>query len=673
MSSTELHGGEATGKRLAVLALAALGVVYGDIGTSPLYAVKEVFAGNHPIPVTEANIFGSLSLFFWALIIVVSIKYVSFIMRADNRGEGGIMALIALALREVQDKPKQAKAVMIVGILGAAMFYGDGMVTPAISVLSAVEGLEVATPAFKPFVIPITIVVLFGLFYIQRHGTALVGNFFGPVMVLWFSTLALLGLSNIVAHPAILHALNPLYGVEFLFDNKAMALVAMGNVVLAVTGAEALYADMGHFGRKPIQRAWFAFVLPALVLNYFGQGALIYADPEAAKNPFFLSAPEWALYPLVGLATVATVIASQAVISGAFSVTRQAMQLGFVPRMEVQQTSEKEQGQIYLPAVNWALMLAVMILVLGFRSSNNLAAAYGIAVTGDMVITSLLATVVVARGWGWGWARASALFACFLVVELMFLAANILKIPDGGWFPLVAGMGTFILMTTWKRGRLLLAERLEGRAPGTLAISGIACRIDADPGGGHLGIPQCRSQWGAACPAAQPDAQQGAARAGGTGFRPVLRRALRPGCRPGRGQATARQLLERDHPVRLQGRTRHSAGLVDVRRSGARIQCARYVLLHRPRDPDSPAQFRDGVLAREAVRGHVPQWRFGNGILQDSQQPGGRTGHPGGALVSAGSGDYGRFSWPYTAPRRHAELRCRWCRPTGFRCCRCWP
>jgi KUP system potassium uptake protein len=495
MSSIELHGGEATGKRLAVLALAALGVVYGDIGTSPLYAVKEVFAGNHPIPVTEANIFGSLSLFFWALIIVVSIKYVSFIMRADNRGEGGIMALIALALREVQDKPKQAKAVMIVGILGAAMFYGDGMVTPAISVLSAVEGLEVATPAFKPFVIPITIVVLFGLFYIQRHGTALVGNFFGPVMVLWFSTLALLGLSNIVAHPAILHALNPLYGVQFLFDNKAMALVAMGNVVLAVTGAEALYADMGHFGRKPIQRAWFAFVLPALVLNYFGQGALIYADTEAAKNPFFLSAPEWALYPLVGLATVATVIASQAVISGAFSVTRQAMQLGFVPRMEVQQTSEKEQGQIYLPAVNWALMLAVMILVLGFRSSNNLAAAYGIAVTGDMVITSLLATVVVARGWGWGWVRASALFACFLVVELMFLAANILKIPDGGWFPLVAGMGTFILMTTWKRGRLLLAERLQGErlellpfleslaASMPTRVAGTSVFLNADPNG----------------------------------------------------------------------------------------------------------------------------------------------------------------------------------------------
>ncbi|MFZ2269754.1 MAG: potassium transporter Kup [Azonexus sp.] len=461
MSSHD-QAGDVSGKRLAVLALAALGVVYGDIGTSPLYAVKEVFAGNHPIPVTEANIFGSLSLFFWALIIIVSIKYVIFIMRADNRGEGGIMAMIALALHDAQGKPAQMKLIMIVGILGAAMFYGDGMVTPAMSVLSAVEGLEVATPAFKPFVIPITMCVLFGLFFVQRSGTAVVGAFFGPIMVLWFSTLALLGLYNIVEHPAILAALNPLYGLEFLLDNKALALVAMGNVVLAVTGAEALYADMGHFGRKPIQRAWFAFVLPALVLNYFGQGALILVDPEAAKNPFFHLAPDWALYPLVGLATVATVIASQAVISGAFSVTRQAMQLGFMPRMEVQHTSEREAGQIYLPAVNWGLMIAVMILVIGFKSSNNLAAAYGIAVTGDMVITSILATVVVARSWKWGWGRAIALFSCFLAVELVFLAANILKIPDGGWFPLVAGMGVFVLMTTWKRGRQLLSDRLKG-------------------------------------------------------------------------------------------------------------------------------------------------------------------------------------------------------------------
>jgi len=453
---------ESSGKRFAALALAALGVVYGDIGTSPLYAVKEVFAGNHPIPVTDSNIYGSLSLFFWALVIVVSIKYVSFIMRADNRGEGGIMALIALALHTAQDKPRQTRLIMIFGVLGAAMFYGDGMVTPAISVLSAVEGLEIITPAFKSFVIPITMVVLFVLFFVQRRGTATVGAFFGPVMMLWFTVLALLGLHNIVAHPAILLAINPLYGVEFLLENKAMSLVAMGNVVLAVTGAEALYADMGHFGRKPISRAWFAFVLPALVLNYFGQGALILVEPEAAKNPFFLSAPDWALIPLVALATLATVIASQAVISGAFSVTRQAMQLGFVPRMEVQHTSEKEQGQIYLPAVNWGLMVAVMILVLGFKSSNNLAAAYGIAVTGDMVITSILATVVVAKVWKWGWVKAGLLFACFLSVELVFLAANILKIPDGGWFPLVAGMGVFILMMTWKRGRQLLSERLKG-------------------------------------------------------------------------------------------------------------------------------------------------------------------------------------------------------------------
>lgn len=457
-----MHSDQHDGKRLAALALAALGVVYGDIGTSPLYAVKEVFAGNHPIPINEANIFGSLSLFFWALIIVVSIKYVMFVMRADNRGEGGIMALIALALREVQGKPLQMKLVAVIGILGAAMFYGDGMVTPAISVLSAVEGIKVLTPALSQFVIPVTLVVLFLLFFFQSRGTSVVGAAFGPVMLIWFSVLALLGISNIVAHPEILKALNPAYGVEFLLANKAMALLAMGNVVLAVTGAEALYADMGHFGRKPIHRAWFGFVLPALVLNYFGQGAAIFADPAIAKNPFYLSAPEWALAPLVGLATLATVIASQAVISGAFSVTRQAIQLNFVPRMEVQHTSDKAAGQIYLPAVNWGLMAAVMILVIGFKSSDNLAAAYGIAVTGDMVITSLLACMVVAKAWKWGWPKAIALFSCFLAVELVFLFANILKIPDGGWFPLVAGVFVFVLMTTWRRGRELLASRLAG-------------------------------------------------------------------------------------------------------------------------------------------------------------------------------------------------------------------
>jgi KUP system potassium uptake protein len=446
------------------LALAALGVVYGDIGTSPLYAMKEVFAGNHPIPITEANLYGSLSLFLWALIIVVSIKYVSFVMRADNRGEGGIMALIALALHDARERPQASRVILVLGVLGAAMFYGDGMVTPAISVLSAVEGLEIATPAFKPFVIPLTLAVLFVLFFVQRKGTASVGAFFGPVMLLWFGVLGAIGLVNILQTPAILKAVNPWYGIAFLLDNKAISFMAMGNVVLAVTGAEALYADMGHFGRRPIQLAWYGFVLPCLVLNYFGQGAAILTDAAAAANPFYLSAPGWALYPLVALATAATVIASQAVISGAYSVTRQAMQLGFVPRMEVQHTSEKEQGQIYLPGINWGLMLAVMILVLGFKSSNNLAAAYGIAVTGDMVITSFLAAYVAARVWRWGWARAVALFACFLAVELIFLAANILKIPDGGWFPLVAGVAVFVLMTTWKRGRQLMQKRLQADA-----------------------------------------------------------------------------------------------------------------------------------------------------------------------------------------------------------------
>ncbi|MBP9653299.1 MAG: potassium transporter Kup [Rhodocyclaceae bacterium] len=454
----------------AVLAMAALGVVYGDLGTSPLYALKEAFAGTHPVPYSADNVIGILSLILWALIVVVAVKYVTFIMRADNRGEGGIMALIALALADAKGNPKQERWIMMIGILGAAMFFGDGMVTPAISVLSAVEGLEVATPVLKPWVIPIALLVLFLLFFVQKRGTARVGALFGPVMLLWFATLAALGVYNLVAHPGVVKALNPLYGLGFIAHNPGIALVAMGAVVLSVTGAEALYADMGHFGRKPIQLAWFGFVLPALMLNYFGQGAVILDDPQAVQNPFYRSAPGWALYPLIALSTLATVIASQSVISGAFSITRQAMQLGFVPRVEVQHTSEKEQGQIYLPAVNWGLMLAVMVLVLGFRSSSNMAAAYGLAVTGDMVITSLLAAVVAAKGWGWGWGRAGALFGCFLAVELLFLVANIEKIPYGGWFPLVVGVVVFTLMTTWKRGRDLLLARLRADALGLRAF-----------------------------------------------------------------------------------------------------------------------------------------------------------------------------------------------------------
>ena len=437
-SNSELSDSQKTSMKLLVLG--ALGVVYGDIGTSPLYAFKEVFAGNHPIPLTEANVFGGLSMIFWALMIIVSLKYIVFILRADNRGEGGMMALIALALHEAQDKPKRAKWIMLAGILGTAMFYGDGMVTPAISVLSAVEGLQVVAPQFNNVVIPITIVILAGLFMFQKHGTAKVGAFFGPVMGVWFAVLGVMGVYNVIENPHVLLALNPMYAIHLLFDNPHMAVFAMGNVVLAVTGAEALYADMGHFGRKPIRLAWAFFVLPALVLNYFGQAALVLGNPDAVDNPFYMGVPEYLRFPLVCLATCATVIASQAVITGAYSMTRQAMQLGFVPRMLVTHTSEKEQGQIYMPGVNWLQLAAVILLVLTFKSSNNLAAAYGLAVTGDMVITSLLAVVVAAKIWNWGWYRAALLFACFLSFELIFLWANIQKIPDGGWFPLVAGL-----------------------------------------------------------------------------------------------------------------------------------------------------------------------------------------------------------------------------------------
>ena len=375
-----------------------------------------------------------------------------------------VVALIALALHGAKGNRKQQRMIMLAGLLGAGMFYGDGMVTPAMSVLSALEGLTVATPAFQPFIIPMTLLVLFLLFFFQRRGTASVGALFGPVMMIWFSTLALMGLYNVAASPEVFRAINPLYGIRFLVENRGIAIVAMGAVVLSVTGAEALYADMGHFGSKPIRQAWFGFVLPSLVINYFGQGALLFADPSVVDNPFYHMAPDWLLFPLVGLATLATVIASQAVISGAFSVSRQAMQLGFLPRFEVQYTSEKQQGQVYLPGVNWGLFVAVVILVLGFKSTNNLAAAYGIAVTGDMVITSILATIVAAKTWGWGWPRAMGLFAVFLAVELTFLFANVLKIPDGGWFPLAAGSIVFLLMSTWKRGGQMLTERTSGEA-----------------------------------------------------------------------------------------------------------------------------------------------------------------------------------------------------------------
>ncbi len=452
-------------KKLSALTLAALGVVFGDIGTSPLYTIKEVFSvGTHPVPLTPENMYGILSLIVWALIMVVSVKYVAFIMRADNRGEGGIMALLALASQNAAGNPKKQRMIMLLGILGACMFYADGMITPAISVLSAIEGLELAAPVLHPMILPITLIVLFGLFWAQSKGTALVGAFFGPVMLLWFSSLAIFGILGIMQYPAILHSLNPFYAFHFFAISPWIAFVALGAVVLAVTGAEALYADMGHFGRVPIRLAWFGFVLPSLILNYFGQGALVLLNPETIKNPFYLLAPEWMLYPLIILATLAAVIASQAVITGAFSVSRQALQLGFLPRMHVEHTSESEEGQIYMPRVNWGLMLAVMVLVLSFKSSGNLAAAYGIAVTGDMVITTLLAGFVFHHMWGWSKLRTGALVAMFLTVDIAFFSANVLKIPDGGWVPLVIGIVIFTLMLTWKTGRTMVYTRLKNEA-----------------------------------------------------------------------------------------------------------------------------------------------------------------------------------------------------------------
>lgn len=438
-----------------------MGVVYGDIGTSPLYTMKEVFNGPHAVAVNPANLLGILSLVFWALTITVSLKYVMFITRADNRGEGGIMALTALALRTEKASPRMLWFLSLLGIFGAALFYGDAVITPAMSVLSAVEGLEIATPMFKPYVVPITIGVLIGLFLFQPRGTASVGALFGPVMMFWFGTLGALGILNILKHPDILAAVNPWYALRFFIDNQIHGFFALGAVVLAITGGEALYADMGHFGRRPIKYAWLGFVFPCLYLNYLGQGALILDDLTAVQNPFFHMVPDALLFPMVALATAATVIASQAVISGAFSLTSQAMQLGYCPRIQIRFTSEREMGQIYIPNINWLLLLAVIALVLGFRSSSNLASAYGIAVTLTMMIDTILAFVVVRALWKWRWLEAGLFLALFIVVDFAFFSANIVKVLDGGWFPLLLGLGIFTLLATWRKGRRLLYERLQ--------------------------------------------------------------------------------------------------------------------------------------------------------------------------------------------------------------------
>ncbi|MBO1539667.1 potassium transporter Kup [Pseudomonas sp. OA65] len=473
-ASSQVAGAEHSAAKPLSMLVAAVGVVYGDIGTSPLYTLKEVFSGAYGVPVNHDGVLGILSLIFWSLIWVVSIKYMMFVLRADNQGEGGIMALTALARRAAAGRARLRTFLVICGLIGAALFYGDSMITPAISVLSAIEGLGLAFEGIDHWVVPLSLVVLVGLFLIQRHGTARIGILFGPIMVTWFLVLGALGVYGISQHPEVLQAVNPAWAVRFFVVHPGMGVAILGAVVLALTGAEALYADMGHFGRKPIARAWFLLVLPGLMLNYFGQGALLLGDPEAARNPFYLLAPSWALLPLVGLSTLATVIASQAVISGAFSLTRQAIQLGYIPRMYIQHTSSAEQGQIYIGAVNWSLMVGVVLLVLGFESSGALASAYGVAVTGTMLMTTILVSAVILLLWKWPPLLAVPLLFGFLLVDGLYFAANVPKIIQGGAFPVIAGIALFVLMTTWKRGKQLLVDRLdEGALPLPIFISSI--------------------------------------------------------------------------------------------------------------------------------------------------------------------------------------------------------
>lgn len=479
------------------LSLGALGVVFGDIGTSPLYALRECFAPEHGVSVSQDNILGILSLIFWTLILVICIKYMIFVLRADNKGEGGILSLMALAVRTEHGTPStRSKLILLtLGLFGAALLYGDGVITPAISVLSAVEGLKYITPVFDSYVVPLTIFIMNAIFLVQRFGTARIGGVFGPLIMIWFLVLGSLGLHGIILNPMVLKALSPDYALQFFFDNEFNALLVLGSVVLVVTGGEALYADMGHFGRRPIRWSWFAVALPGLVLNYFGQGALLLNDPEAIANPFYLLAPKWALVPLVILSTAATVIASQALITGVFSITRQAIQLGFWPRLTIIHTSRSEIGQIYIPFVNWALFAGVIWLVLTFKNSSNLAAAYGIAVTGTMIITTLLAYVVARNKWGWSDSKSFLIFGGFFLIDFSFFGANILKIKDGGWVPLLIGTIIYILMTTWQKGRKVLYRKLKERSISIevfcqrllqkppLRISGTAIYMAGDPWG----------------------------------------------------------------------------------------------------------------------------------------------------------------------------------------------
>ena len=475
------------------LTLGAIGVVYGDIGTSVLYAVKEIFGSGH-VAFTPDNIYGVLSIIFWTLTVIVSIKYVVLVLRADNNGEGGLVAMLALASQAVKESPRLRRVLLIVGIFGTCLFYGDGVITPAISVLGAMEGLEVISPKFKQYIVPLTLVVLFFLFLVQKRGTSGIGKFFGPITLLWFAVLAVLGIMHISTNPVILKALNPWYAVSFIWGNPGTAFIMLGAIVLCVTGAEALYADLGHFGKKPIRLAWFSVVMPALTLNYFGQGALLLKNPAAVKNPLYMMAPDWALIPLIILATMAAVIASQALITGAFSVTKQVIQLGYLPRLNILHTSVRDTGQIYIPFVNWGLFVAIVLAVVMFRTSGNLAAAYGIAVTTDMLITTILTFYVVRHAWKYPLWLCLAATGFFFVVDLAFWGSNLLKFLDGGWFPLLIGGAIFTLMVTWKDGRRILNEKLRADALGLPAfldavfisppsrVDGTAVFLTAEPG-----------------------------------------------------------------------------------------------------------------------------------------------------------------------------------------------
>ena len=478
---------------LTALTLGAIGIVYGDIGTSVLYALKVVF-NSGLVPLTPDNVYGLLSMVFWTVTIIVSLKYVTLIVRADNNGEGGLIAMLALATNAVNDKPRLRRWLLGVGIFGTAIFYGDGVITPAISVLSAVEGLELLSPVFKPYIMPTALVVIFGLFAVQKHGTAGIGKFFGPICVVWFITIALLGIPHIWAHPEVLGAVSPHHALRFILQHPGTTFILLGALVLCVTGTEALYADLGHFGKKPIRMAWFGLVMPALLINYFGQGAMLIYSPESVSNPFYLMAPKWALLPLVLLATAATVIASQALLSAAFSVSKQAIQLGYLPRMQIHHTSVHEIGQIYIPAVNWSLFAGIVVAVGLFKNSTNLASAYGIAVTIDMLITTVLTFFVIRYAWKLPLALCIAATGVFFVVDLLFFASNALKFVEGGWFPVLIGLGLFTIMMTWKQGRALLNERLRADAvdlPSFLdavfvsppaRVEGTAVFLTAEPG-----------------------------------------------------------------------------------------------------------------------------------------------------------------------------------------------